>query len=484
MKPVIKLTDISKSYKLFESPLEKAVYGLGLEKYAGWLRGVRETIPEHRALKNITLEVGRGERLGVIGRNGAGKSTLLKIITGVISPSAGERHIIDNVEALFDAATGFNPEMTGLENIENGLRLRLGKNIARMGEATKEVIEFVELGAYLNQPIKNYSKGMSTRLAFAVATAVRPDVVVIDEVLGAGDAYFSTKAARRMRSLLGGNATLILVSHSTKQVLQFCERSMWLENGEIVMEGESLKVIKAYEEFIERLRYRSVTIPQGRSVLEDDSFRQSVLEETLRSISGNELKGVYKDSAPALQDNEAPSLPIESNIICKTGLSRWPQTKKGLLVRHVWMTDAAGAPVSVIETSSPFCIHIDYEADVGPLSCKFVVLFFTAEGQWMSRQVSEVETVQGRAGVIYRKTLRFDANYFGSGNIVFTVALFETEGGIRAEDNLETLSRSFEFQVINAQKDDRSIFCHPCTWESSRVIENAPPEPVAAGVKA
>ncbi len=471
-QPVIKLTNICKNYKLFDNPWEKAVYGMGYERYGKLIPAVREVVPERKALKNVSLELKRGERLGIIGRNGSGKSTLLKVITGAICPTSGEREVAHKIEALFDTSAGFNPELTGMENIQNGLRLRLGKDIHLMDEAIADVIDFVELGEYINQPVKNYSKGMYTRLAFAVATSLRPDVVVVDEVLGAGDAYFSAKAARRIRSMFSGNTTLVLVSHSTKQVLQFCERSIWLEEGNVAMYGESLEVIKAYEEYIEHLRHKSRTAPMGRSVLQNDEFRREVLDQTLQNYS--------KTNQMLLSDNENSTEAqgnIESNVLCKTGASRWPQLKEGINITGVTLLDDKNEPARVLHTGRPFNIHIDYELiKEEAFTCRFVVLFFNSHGHWLARQISDAETIKGAAGSKYRKTLHFPDNPMGNGDIVFTVALFETDGAIKAEDNMETLSRSFEFKVINPQKDDKSLFVYPCEWSDSTALEEVSPQ--------
>ena len=273
-----------------------------------------------------------------------------------------------------------------------------------------------------------------------------------------------------MRSMLGGQTTLVLVTHSTKQVLQFCDRTLWLENGKVVMQGESLQVIKAYEEFIEHLRHQSLLTPPGRSVLQNNDFCQEVLEKTLAAFSQRSTDVSQGDSIVHKYTDVTAS--IESNVVGKTGLSRWPNKTAGVLVRRVLLTDADDKPTVVIETGHSFYIHIDYEAtSENSLKCCFIILFFTAQGDWLSRQVSQPETIEGKPGEIFRKTLYFPVNYLGTGDIVFTVALFETEGKIIAEDNLETLSRSFEFKVINAEKDDKSLFCHPCEWQNSYLCD-------------
>ena len=251
--PAITLRGVQKEFPLFESAWEAAVVSLGRGKF-GWVPGARSSIPVYQALRGIDIDVGVGERVGVVGRNGAGKTTLLKIITGVLVPDQGVRTVHGRIEALFDANVGFHPDLTGWENTRGALSYRQHFNKGLMNEVIDEIVDFVELGDFLHQPIKNYSKGMAARLAFAVATAIRPELVVIDEVMGAGDAYFSGKSARRMKRLLHDGCTLLLVSHSSAQVMQFCDRAIWIERGEVVKDGDALSVVKAYEEFTENLR--------------------------------------------------------------------------------------------------------------------------------------------------------------------------------------------------------------------------------------
>lgn len=211
---------------------------------------LKQPYPEKIALNNVSLDIKKGERVGIIGRNGAGKTTLLKLIAGLIPTQKGNIAINGRVNILMTSGLGFHPEMTGYQNIKNSLILN-GLSKDKLQEAIDDVIDFCELGEYINQPIKTYSLGMTSRLAFATSTAIKPEILIIDEVLGSGDAYFLAKSANRIKKLTDSKeSTLLLVSHSNGQILKFCERCVWLEKGEIVDDGPSLEIVKKYDKKI------------------------------------------------------------------------------------------------------------------------------------------------------------------------------------------------------------------------------------------
>lgn len=209
----------------------------------------KRTFSLFHALHDINFTIARGERIGLVGRNGAGKTTLLKLITDNFEPSSGRVLVNGSVQALMQLGLGFHPEFSGLENIRSALSYNglVGKELE---EAVEDVIDFVELGDFLNQPLKTYSLGMNARLQFAAATAIRPDILLVDEVLSAGDSYFSAKSAFRMDKLAKSGCTLILVSHSWQQIQQYCNRCIWLLDGRVHMDGPTHEVMAKYEVMI------------------------------------------------------------------------------------------------------------------------------------------------------------------------------------------------------------------------------------------
>lgn len=249
----LRLTHIGKMYKLYPNRLDNFLDALGLAPLMPWRR-VKPR--EFWALRDISLELKAGSRLGIIGRNGAGKSTLLKLITGNLTPSEGEITINGQVQALLEAGAGFHPEFTGYENIRAAL-LYQGFSPQEIAGAVEEIADFTELGHFLAQPFKTYSTGMQTRLVFATATVLKPDIFIIDEILGAGDAYFAHKSAERMQLLVEeSGASVLLVSHVMEQIVRYCEECVWIERGRMVKRGPSMEVVDAYEGFIRALEDR------------------------------------------------------------------------------------------------------------------------------------------------------------------------------------------------------------------------------------
>ncbi|GJH09268.1 ABC transporter ATP-binding protein [Caballeronia novacaledonica] len=211
-------------------------------------RGGKEQKRERRivhALKGITLDIEHGERVGLIGLNGAGKSTILKVMAGIYPPTSGEARINGHVSAMFELATGFEMTQTGWDNI----RIRgmlLGLSPAEVEERIHQIAEFSELGEFLDYPVKTYSAGMFIRLAFSVSTAINPEILLLDEVMGAGDMQFANKAKRRMHEFMEQGKILVFSSHSLDMLESFCERVIWLRKGEIVLDGAASDVLAEY----------------------------------------------------------------------------------------------------------------------------------------------------------------------------------------------------------------------------------------------
>ncbi len=198
------------------------------------------------ALRDIGLRIERGERVGIIGFNGAGKTTLLKVMCGIYAPTTGRVVVDGDIACLFELATGFEMEANGWDNIlTRGLLLGLSRSEIR--ERMREIAEFTELGPALDRPVKTYSAGMFVRLAFGVSTAIEPDVLLLDEVIAAGDVRFQEKARRRLEEMIDRASLLVLVSHSMDTVRQMCRRAIWLHEGRILLDGPADEVTAAYE---------------------------------------------------------------------------------------------------------------------------------------------------------------------------------------------------------------------------------------------
>ena len=212
-------------------------------------RGER-AVREVQALKNVSFEVPDGTALGIVGSNGAGKSTLVRALGGILPPTSGRIEVHGRISALLALGVGFNPALSGTENVMLG-GLAAGLSRRQIQERAQEIEEFAELGDFMELPIRTYSSGMRSRLAFAVSVHMDPDILMIGEALSAGDAKFKKKAAAKMHELMGSARAMFIVSHSMPSIKEMCNRAIWLHKGELKMEGSPEDVIAAYTTFLE-----------------------------------------------------------------------------------------------------------------------------------------------------------------------------------------------------------------------------------------
>lgn len=233
---VISLKDVSKAYHVYANPADRLKQSL--------FRGRRTFYSEVLALHGITLEIRRGETIGIIGRNGSGKSTLLQCICGTRTPTTGRIEVQGRVAALLELGAGFNPEFTGRENIYLNASL-LGMTRVEIDAHFEDMVAFADIGPFLDRPVKTYSSGMYLRLAFAVVAHVQADILIIDEALAVGDVFFVQKCMRFLQEFKK-RGTILFVSHSTSTVLTLCDRAVWLDRGRIRAEGGAKGVCEAY----------------------------------------------------------------------------------------------------------------------------------------------------------------------------------------------------------------------------------------------
>jgi len=198
------------------------------------------------ALRNITFRIPPGQTVGVVGSNGAGKSTLLSLVAGLCPPDEGTVTVHGRVAPLLQLGAGFHPDLTGAENLQLNAAL-LGFSAKKTAESYERIVEFAEIGPFIDQPLRTYSSGMSMRLAFSIAIHVEPDILIIDEVLAVGDQAFQAKCMDKILEFKEQGKTLLFVSHSTGAVQKLCERALWLDHGALLMDGEAAEVAAAYE---------------------------------------------------------------------------------------------------------------------------------------------------------------------------------------------------------------------------------------------
>jgi len=245
----IKVENISKCYQIYDSPRDR------LKQF--FLPRVRQSVglssrtyfKEFWALKDISLEIKRGEAVGIIGRNGSGKSTLLQLICGTLNPTVGNIQANGRVSALLELGSGFNPEFTGRENVYlNGAILGLSND--EITERFDEIAAFADVGSYLDQPVKSYSSGMMVRLAFAVAINVQPEILIVDEALSVGDELFQRKCFAKIEAIRANGATILFVSHSASQIVELCDRAILIDAGELIAVGLPKQIVGRYQKLL------------------------------------------------------------------------------------------------------------------------------------------------------------------------------------------------------------------------------------------
>ena len=246
--------EVSKTYHLWSTPgsrlwvplLLRASDLMPIAKLSGWLRArAHARLHRHEALHSVTFTLRRGEALGIIGHNGSGKSTLLQIVAGVLQPTVGSVRAGGRIAALLELGSGFNPELTGRENVRVNAAI-LGLTPGQIRDRMDDILRFADIGDFVDEPVKAYSSGMALRLAFAVQVHTDPDILIVDEALAVGDAAFQAKAMARIDEILSRGTTLLFVGHDLNAVKAFCHRAMLLERGRIVMEGLPEEVVTEY----------------------------------------------------------------------------------------------------------------------------------------------------------------------------------------------------------------------------------------------
>ncbi|MBP0028170.1 ABC transporter ATP-binding protein [Roseofilum sp. Guam] len=284
----ISLKGVSKSFKRYAHPGDRLKELL----LPGKTRG-----QEFWALHDIDLEIPQGQTLGIVGRNGSGKSTLLQIIAATLTPSTGEVEVKGRLSALLELGSGFNPEFTGRQNVFfNGQLLGLTKD--EIKTKFDSIVSFADIGEFIEQPVKTYSSGMFVRLAFAVATSVEPDILVVDEALSVGDEAFQRKCFARIQDIRDRGGTVLFVSHAASSVVELCDRAILMDKGEIILSNKPKFVVSKYQELI--------YAPSDKSHILREELKKSHQQQTLPTPEKSETNG---QSAPSKDFPHSPSIP-------------------------------------------------------------------------------------------------------------------------------------------------------------------------------
>lgn len=238
---IIQISNLTKVYRIYDKPIDRLKESISMSK--------KSYSKDFFALNDVSFSIKKGENIGIIGTNGSGKSTLLKIITGVLTQTSGEVEVKGKISALLELGAGFNPEYTGIENIYlNGTMMGFTKQ--EMDKKIESIVNFADIGDFVNQPVKTYSSGMFARLAFAVAINVEPDILIVDEALSVGDMRFQLKCMKKMKDMMSSGTTVLFVSHDINAIKRFCTSAIWLNNGDCLASGDVDSITDKYLDFL------------------------------------------------------------------------------------------------------------------------------------------------------------------------------------------------------------------------------------------
>jgi lipopolysaccharide transport system ATP-binding protein len=414
----LKVRNLGKAYKRYPSKWARLTEWLSLG------RAVRHEA--HWVLKAVNFEVKPGEAVGIIGRNGAGKSTLLKIIAGTTKPTEGDIEVGGRVAALLELGIGFHPDFTGRQNVYMSGQL-LGFTTEQITATMPEIEAFAEIGSYVDEPLRTYSSGMQMRLAFSAITVYRPDILIVDEALAVGDAYFQHKCVERIRSFVTQGTTLLFVSHDLTTVKKLCNRALWIENGTVAMEGAPDEVVDYYNAVL------------------------SKKEETLFGIEQRRIEG------------------------------GWLQTRSGTSEARVLdmrlVDTATGKELSVVRVGCRVCLQVDVEvrADIPRLILGLMVRdrlghVIWGTNTWHTKQVIEKLSAGER--------VRFDVEFpmlLGAGSYSISPALVSTDTHL--VNNYDWIDNFFVFEVVNI---DYPYFIGSAWLNTAWVIHRNQPSDLSA----
>lgn len=457
-KPAIVFRHVTKRYRLGGGPKEQLLEAIGLRRKSA------DSLREFVALDDVSFELGRGQRLGLIGRNGAGKTTLLKLISGNYRPSSGEIEVNGSVQALMTMGQGFHPDYSGRDNIKASLHYN-GLSSKDVRDAFEDVVDFCELGPFLDEPFKTYSSGMQSRLMFATATAIKPDVLIIDEVLGAGDAYFLAKSKQRIERIVGGGCTLLLVSHAMGQVLELCESAIWMEGGRIRETGSAFAVVKSYEEAMygaipgsgdpSSTRRRPKTVvaqqevgpPNTHASVTASAETGGLVQVNLRPSSDrcSTARLQMPFFVPNTQDAHLPEVPASESRLFRnvepTGLSSWGG-EFGLKIVGFTISGPQGPTEKLVSLQpAKFTIFLQVE-ETRRFQCNYGLAVYDLQGRCMARLFGPPDHFDGIEGMGRRVDIVLNPNQLGPG--LYTISL-----SIHDEALIENIAQVARYDLIN-----------------------------------
>lgn len=402
---VVRARNLSKCYALFERPVDRL-------KQMLW-RGRRRYYREFWALRDVSFDVHRGEGFGVIGRNGAGKSTLLQLLCGTITPTAGRVEVNGRIAALLELGAGFNPEFTGRENVYLSASI-LGFSKQEIDDRFEEIVDFSGIRDFIDQPVKIYSSGMYVRLAFSIATAFDPEILIIDEALSVGDEAFARKSFQRIQAIRERGATLLFCSHAMYHVESLCTRALWLDGGRIRHCGDVGDTIRAYQDFL-----------RASEAVENPSI----------------LDGTSNSNSPVMHSEEF----TESQ---RVRVRRWQLTVDG---KPTLVARTGSSVELILELEGPACEHVAVAAAI-----------MTPDGRFVTSTITSAQPLD----------LMLDANGYLAVRLIWSpLLLLRGTYGVRAwvfdASGIFIHEDTFEFAqlVVEQVGREQGLYLQPGYWE-------------------
>ncbi|EKG42848.1 ATP binding component of ABC-transporter [Pseudomonas syringae pv. avellanae str. ISPaVe013] len=362
------------------------VYASEFQRIGRWFGISTKPKEEHWVLKHLNFSIQAGEAIGIVGQNGAGKSTLLKMITGTLQPTEGSVQVNGRIAAILELGMGFTPDLTGRQNVYHAAGL-MGFNADRIDDVIQEIEAFAEIGTYFDEPVRTYSSGMQMRVAFAVATAIRPEILIVDEALSVGDSYFQHKSFDRIREFQQQGTTLLIVSHDRGSIQALCNRAILLEKGTVIKDGKPEEVMDFYNALIAEKENATVQLRE----LEDGSVqtRSGSGEATIGPVSLHNAAGERIEYVPV---GEPVSLRINARVN-----SAIPELVVGYLIKDrlgqpVYGTNTyhMGCKVNDLQPGESLDYSFNFTANLGPGSYSVAVALHTTDSH-LSRNYEWVD---------------------------------------------------------------------------------------------
>lgn len=409
----IKIENLSKCYQIYDKPSDRLKQML--------MRGHKQYYREFWALKDVSFSINKGETVGIIGRNGSGKSTLLQLICGTLSPTSGNVETKGRIAALLELGSGFNPEFSGRENVYMNASI-LGLEHDEIDAKFNSIAAFADIGQFINQPVKTYSSGMLVRLSFAVAVAVDPEILIVDEALSVGDELFQRKCYARIEAIRDAGATILFVSHSGSAVVQLCDRAVLLDGGEKIATGEPKQIYGLYQKLLYAPDEKRALIRQ--QINSDLNDENSDLEH--EGVAG----GQGQERTVDVSNQRDTSEKFDPNLIPTSTIE---YESKGATVRDPQITTLDGKRVNLLVRGRRYryVFYVDFAKTVRFV--RFGMLIKTKSGVdlggFSSAPVKEKTVPKIEAGSTYKVTFEFRCS--------LTVGVYFLNSGVSCEINGE-----------------------------------------------